>query len=122
MDTSQQSFQVFDDPIARVLDDVFYKSSSLLANHVLDKNVGNNITQKSPSLSRLIYFSLQSPYQGLQSSEEIDKGYFCFVWNQQESMVIHEIQDPFDSLLLSPKKDSIKVRKILKSSCEDYLH
>jgi len=105
-----------------VLDDVSCKSSSPLANHVPNKNVDNNLIQKSPSLSRLTYFSLQSPYQGLQSSEEIDKGYFCYVWNQKQSMVIHEIQDPFDSLLLSPKKDNIDVRKILKSNCEDYLH
>ena len=33
-DTVQQSSQVFDDPIARVLDDVCCKSSSPLTNHV----------------------------------------------------------------------------------------
>jgi len=81
MDTSQQSSQVFDDPIARVLDDVGFKSSSPLANHVTEENVDNNMIQRSPSLSCLTDFSLQSPYQGLQSYEEIDKGYFCSVWN-----------------------------------------
>ena len=39
MYTSQQSSQVFDDPIARVLDDVCCKNSSPLANHVPEKNV-----------------------------------------------------------------------------------
>lgn len=36
-------------------------------------------------------------------------------------MVLHEIQGPFDSLMLSPKEDSTGVRKISKSSYEDYL-
>ena len=48
MNTSQQSSQVFDDPIARVLDGVFCNSSSPLANHVPEKNVDNNLIQKSP--------------------------------------------------------------------------
>ena len=65
MDTSQQSSQVFDDPIACVLDDVCYKSSSPLVNHVPEKNVDNNLIQKSPSLSCLTGFSLQIPYQDL---------------------------------------------------------
>jgi len=82
MDTSQQSSQIFDDPIARVLDDVCCKSSSPLANHVPDKNVDNNLIQKSPSFSCLIDCSLHTPYQGLQSYEEIDKGDFCSIWNQ----------------------------------------
>jgi len=121
MDTSQQSSQIFDDPIAHVLDDVFCKSSSPLANIVPNNNVDNNVIQKSPSLSCLTDCSLHTPHQGLQSYEEIDKGDFCSVWNQQQSLVIHEIQDPFDSLLLSPKKDNTYVRKILIFSYKDYL-
>ena len=120
MDTSQQSSQVFDDPIARVLDDVCCKSSSPLANHVPENNVDNNLIQKLTSLSCLTYF-LQSSHQCLQSYEEIDKGDFCSVWNQQQSLVMLEIQDPFDSLLQSPKKDNTDVRKILISSYEDHL-
>ena len=88
---------------------------------MIEKNVDNNLVQKSPSLSCLIDFSLQSLYQDLQSYEEIDKGDFCSIWNQLQSLVIHEIQDPFDSLLQSPKKDSTDVRKLLISSYEDYL-
>ena len=83
MDTLQQSSQVFDDPIAHVLDDVCYKSSSSWANNMLEKNVDNNLIQKSPSLSCLTDFSLQNSFQGLQLYEEIDKGDFCSVWNQQ---------------------------------------
>lgn len=82
MDTLQQSFQVFYDRIARVLDDVCCKSSSPLANHVIEENVDNNLIQKWPSLSCLTNCSFHSPYQCLQSFEEIDKGEFCFVWNQ----------------------------------------
>lgn len=104
-----------------MLDDVCCKSSSPLANHVLEKNVDNNLIQNSPSLSCLTYCSLHSPYQGLQSYEEIDKGDFCSVWNQQKNLVIHEIQDPFDNLLLSTKKYNTNVWKILISSYEDYL-
>jgi len=37
-------------------------------------------------------------------------------------LVIHKIQDPFGSLLLSPKKGTTDVRKILISSYEDYLN
>ena len=91
MDTSQQSSQVFDDPIARVLDDVCCKNFAPLVKHVPGKNVDNNLIQKSPSLSCLTDFSLQSLYQDLQSYEEIDKGDFCYVWNQLQSLVIHEI-------------------------------
>lgn len=72
-------------------------------------------------MSFLTDFSLQSSDQSLQSYEEIDKGYFCSVWNQQFSLAIHEIQDLFDSLLLSLKKDNTNVRKILISNYEDYL-
>ena len=65
MDTSNQSSQTFYDPIARVLDDVCYKNSSSLANHVSEKNVDDNLIQRSPSLSCLTDFSLQSLYQDL---------------------------------------------------------
>lgn len=99
MDTLQQSSQIFDDPIARVLDDVCCKIIPPLGNHVLEKNVDSNLIQRSPSLSCLTDYSLHSPYQGLKSYEEIDKGDFFSVWNQQQSLVIHEIQDPLGSLL-----------------------
>lgn len=121
IDTTQQSSQVFDDPSARVLDYFCYKSSSPLANHMAEENVDNNLIQRSPSLSYLIDLSLQSSGQSLQSYEKIDKGYFCSVWNQQQSLVIHEIQDPFNNLLQSSEKDSADVRKSLISSYEDYL-
>jgi len=117
----QQSSQDFDDPIAHVLDYVFCKNSSPSGNHVTEKNVDNNLIQRSPSLSCLIDVSLQSSDQSLQSYEEIDRGDFCSIWNQEQSLVIHEIQDPFGSLLQSPEKDSTDVRKRLKFSYEDYL-
>ena len=82
-----------------MLDDVCCKSSSPLANHVPEKNIDDNLLQRSPAFSCLTYFSLQSPHQGLQSHEEIDEGDFCSVCNQQRSLVFHEFQDPFDSLL-----------------------
>ena len=108
----QQSSQFFDDPIAHVLDDVCCKSFPSLANHVPEKNVDDNLIQRSPSFSCLTDCSLQSPCQDLRSYEDIDEGDFCSVCNQQQCLVIHEIQDPFGSLLQSPKKDSIEVRKI----------
>ena len=77
----QQSSQVFDDPIAHVLDDVCYKNSTPLANHVPEKNVDNNLVQNSISLCCSTNFSY----------EEIDKGDFFFVWNQLQILVIHEI-------------------------------
>ena len=49
------------------------------------------------------------------------KDTFCSVCNQQRSLVFHEFQDPFDSLLQSPKKHSTDVREVLISSYEDYL-
>ena len=94
-----------------MLDEVCCKNSSPLANHVPENNVDNNLVQKSISL----YFSTDFSY------EEIDEGDFCSVCNQQQCLVIHEIQDPFGSLLQSPKKDSIEVRKILMSSYGDFL-
>jgi len=57
----------------------------------------------------------------LQSYEEIDKGDFCFDWKQQQSLVLHEIQDPFDNLLQSSEKDNADVRKGSISNYEDYL-
>ena len=104
-----------------MLDSVCSKNPSPSAKHVTKENVDNHLFQGSPSLPCLIYCSFHSPYQILHSYEEIDKGGFGFVWNQQQSLVLHEIQDPFDSLLLSPKKDNTDVRKILISSYEDYL-
>ena len=76
---------------------------------------------RPPSLSCLTDFSLQSSDQSLQSYEEIDKGDFCSYWKQQQSLVLHEIQDPFDSLLQSSEKDNADVRKGSISSYEDYL-
>ena len=76
MDTSQQSSQVFDDPFARLLDDVCCKSSSPLANHVLERKVDHNLIQKSPSLSCLIDFSLQSPFQGCSHMRRLIKETF----------------------------------------------
>ena len=104
-----------------MLDDVCCKSFPSLANHVPENNVDDNLIQRSPSFSCLTYFSLQSPHQGLQSYEEIDEGHFCSVCNQQQCLVLHKIQDPFGSLLQSPKKDSIEVRKILRLRYGDYL-
>ena len=121
MDTLQHSSQVFDDPIARVLDDVCYKNFAPLANHVLEKNVDDNLVQRSPSLSCLTDCSLHSTCQDFHSYEEIDKGGFCSVWNQQQSFIFHEFQDPFDSLLQSPKKSTADVRKSLRSRYGDYL-
>ena len=121
MDTLQQSSQVCDDLIAHVLDDVCCKKFPPLANHVPENNVDDNLIQKFPSLSCLTDFLLQSSHQGLQSYEEINKGDFCSVWNQQRSLVFHEFQDPFDSLLQSPKKSTADVRKSLRSRYGDYL-
>ena len=56
-----------------------------------EKNVDDDLIQKLPSFPCLTNFSLQISFQGLQSYEEIDKGGFCSVWNQQQSLVIHEI-------------------------------
>ena len=79
MDTLQQSSQVFDDPIARVLDDVCYKNSASLANHVPEKNLDDNLVQRSPSLSCLTDFSFHSTCQDFHSYEEMDEGDFCSV-------------------------------------------
>ena len=73
IDTSQQSPQVFDDPSAHVLDFVCCKTSSPSANQKTKENVDNHLFQGSPSLSCLIDCSFLSPYQSLQSYEEIDK-------------------------------------------------
>jgi len=121
IDTLQQYPQVFDDPFAHVLDSVCCKNSSPSANHVIKENVDNNMIPRPPSLSCLMDFSLQSSDQSLQSYEEIDKGDFCSDWKQQQSLVLHKIQDPFDSLLQSSENDNPGVRKGSISSYEDYL-
>ena len=79
MDTSQQSSQVFVDPIARMLGDVCCKISAPLVKHVPGKNIDDNLIQRLPSLSFLTDCSLQSPCQDLQSYGEIDKGDFFSV-------------------------------------------
>ena len=86
-----------------------------------EKNVDNNFIRKSTSLSCSSDVSLQSPYQDLQSYKETNEEDFFFVPNHQEGLVIHEFQDPFDSLLQSSKRDSSEVRKSLRSRYGDYL-
>ena len=104
-----------------MLNDSCCKIPSPLANHVPEKNVNNNLIRQPTSLSCSTDVSLQSPYQGLRSYEETNEEYFCFVRDHQQSLVIHEFQDPFDSSLQSPKKNNADVRKILISSYGDYL-
>lgn len=104
-----------------MLDSICCKTSSPSANHETKENVDNHLFQGSPSLSCLTDCSFHSPYQTLQSYEEIEKGGFGSIWNQQQSLVLHEIQDPFDRLLQSSEKDSADVRKSLISSYEDHL-
>ena len=104
-----------------MLDDVCCKNSSPSANHVSEENVDNDPIRQPTSLFCSSDVSSQRPYQDLQSYEETNEEDFCFVWDQQQSLVIHEFQDPFDSLLQSPKKDNTDVRKILISSYEDHL-
>lgn len=77
IDTLQQCPQVFHDPFAHVLYSVCCKNSSPLVYHVTKENVDNHLFQSSPSLSCLTDCSFLSPYQSLQSHEEIDKGGFC---------------------------------------------
>ena len=121
MDTFQQSFQVFHDPIADVLDDICSKSPSPLANCEPEKSVDINLIRQPTSLFCSLGVSLQSPYHDLQSYQESNEEDFCFVFYYQEKIVIHEFQDPFVNLLQSLKKESTDVRKIFKPRYEDYL-
>ena len=104
-----------------MLNDVFCKFPSPLANHVSEKSVDSNFIRKSTSLSCSTGVSLLSSYQGLQSYEETNEEEFFFSWDHQQRLVIHEFQDPFVNWLQSSEKDSTDVRKILISRYEDYL-
>ena len=99
MDTFQQSFQVFHDPIADVLDDIYSKIPSPLANCEPEKSVDINLIRQPTSLYCSAGVSLQSSYQDLQSYQESSEEDFCFVFDHQEKLVIHEFQDPFVNLL-----------------------
>ena len=66
----QQFFQVFHDPVADVLDDIYSKIPSPLANYELE-NIGDiNLIRKHTSLSCSASVSLRSLYQYLQSYQE----------------------------------------------------
>ena len=58
----QQSLQVFHDPIADVLDDIYSKSPSPLDKYEPEKNVDINLIRQSTSLSCSAGVSLQSSY------------------------------------------------------------
>ena len=77
----QQSFQVFHDPIADVLDDIYSKIPSPLANCEPEKSVDINLIRQPTSLSCSAGVSLPSSYEGLQSYEETNEEDFFSVWD-----------------------------------------
>lgn len=93
----QQYFQVFHDPIADVLDHICSKSLSTLANYELEKSANINFIRQPVSLSFSAGVSLQSSSKDLQSYQESNEEYFCFVFDHQEKLFIHEFRILFST-------------------------
>ena len=98
----QQSFQVFHDPIADVLDDVYSQILSPLANCKLEKRIDTNLIRQLVSLSFSTGVSSQSSDESLHSWYEEKKSNPL----DEISPSAHEFQDPY-AIFLELDRESI---------------
>jgi len=110
----QQSFQVFHDPIADVLDDVCSQSPSPLANCELDKSIDTNLIRQPVSLSFSTGVSSQSLDKSLHSWYEEKKSNPL----DELSPNVHEFQDPYAVFLESDRESILFKKSIYKFSWE----
>ena len=98
----QQSFQVFHDLIADVLDDICSQSPSPLANYELEKSIDTNLIREPVSLSFSAGVSSQSSDESLHSWYEEKQS------NPLDELCpsAHEFQDPY-AVFLESDKESI---------------
>ena len=102
MDTLQQSFQVFHDPIADVLDEVCSKSPSPLTICEPEMCTDINLTRQLVSLSFSARVSSQSSDQSLHSWYEEKRSNPL----DELSPSVHEFQDPY-AVFLEADRESI---------------
>ena len=98
----QQSFQVFHDPIADVLDDVCSQSPSPLTTCELETCIDTNLIRQLVSLSFSAGVSSQSSDQSLHSWYEEKRSNPL----DELSPSVHEFQDPY-AVFLEADRESI---------------